>query len=230
MKRISVKENVLALNDRSASRNREIFVSRGIYVVNLVGSPGSGKTSLLERLADYLRDIDRLKEYMQDSVRLAVIEGDLYTDRDARRMEAHNIPVVQVNTGGICHLEASMIQKAVGRLELEGINLLVIENVGNLVCTASFDLGENIMITVMSVTEGDDKPLKYPVIFEKSRIVIVNKVDLLKHTDFNIDVFQQNLMMVNPHISTFRVSCRTGQGIEVLSSYLLGLLSRSSEQ
>ncbi|OCL27743.1 hydrogenase accessory protein HypB [Orenia metallireducens] len=210
MKQIEVKKNILANNDQIADENRKLLQEKGIFTIDLVGSPGAGKTTLLEQIIKSLKD----------KINLTVIEGDLYTTKDADRIEAYGTQVIQVNTGGACHLEANMIREAMNQIDLDGVDLLVIENVGNLVCTASYDLSEDIKVTVLSITEGSDKPLKYPAMFQKSEVLIVNKVDLLEYTDFSMEDLYKDIKSLNQGIKVFEVSARTGQGINEVSSYL----------
>lgn len=210
MKQILVKKNILNTNDEIAKKNREILKNRGIFTINLLGSPGAGKTSVLEQM------IKNLKE----EVNMAVIEGDLYTTKDADRIESHGIQVLQVNTGGGCHLDASMIEESIKYIDIESLDFLIIENVGNLVCPASYDLSEDMKITVLSITEGNDKPLKYPSMFQKSEILIVNKVDLIEHTNFSMEELYKDIKSLNEDMKVFEVSCTTGDGIENLCIFL----------
>jgi hydrogenase nickel incorporation protein HypB len=210
MSSIKVVTNMLKVNDELTAQNKRIMEEKGLFVVNLMSSPGSGKTSILEKL------IARLK----GEIRVAVIEGDLYTTKDAERIEAQGVPVVQINTNGACHLEARMIRNAMDSLNLDETELLVIENVGNLVCPASFDLGEDLCITVLSTTEGNDKPKKYPRMFEKSRLILLNKIDLAIHTNFDLDEFYKDIRDINPKADVIETSCLTGQGIDELCAWL----------
>ena len=210
MKQIEVMKDLLADNKKLAKANRERLNSKVIFTINLLGSPGAGKTTLLERIIRQLKD----------EIQIAVIEGDLYTANDAERIEKEGVDVIQLNTKGICHLEANMIREAVAKLNLNKVDLLVIENVGNLVCTASYQLGEDIKITVLSVTEGSDKPIKYPLIFQNSEVVILNKLDLLKHTDFSMVKFNRDIKALREDIKVFEVSCTINQGIGELIDYL----------
>ncbi|MBU3181681.1 hydrogenase nickel incorporation protein HypB [Clostridium psychrophilum] len=207
---IKVVRNILQKNDEITSKNKELLDEKGIYVINLMSSPGSGKTSLLERIIAKLKnDID-----------IAVIEGDIYTTKDAQRIEAQGVPVVQINTGGACHLDGSMIKNALNELTLDKVDLLVIENVGNLVCPAEFEIGEDIKICVLSTTEGNDKPLKYPLMFEKSGAIILNKLDLIEFTDFNKQEFYKDIKSLNANVETFEISCVKNQGIDEICSWL----------
>jgi len=202
--KVSVIRNVLEANDRLAGELRDMMAARGILSLNLMSSPGAGKTSLLERT---LRDL-------APEFRMAVIEGDLQTDNDARRVAATGAQAVQINTEGGCHLNSSMILEAIKQLDLEGVDILFIENVGNLVCPAEFDVGEDAKVTLLSVTEGDDKPEKYPLMFNLSEVSLLNKVDLLPYVDFDMDRAKGFMRALNKDIAVFDVSCRTGEGLE----------------
>ncbi len=210
-KRIRLETDVLQQNNLLAQRNRGYFEARNITCLNLVSSPGSGKTTLLERT---IREIRNRKVY--------VIEGDQQTSLDAERIQSTGVPVLQVNTGTGCHLDASMINHAVKKLNPENDSLMLIENVGNLVCPALFDLGENYRVVIISVTEGEDKPLKYPHIFNSSALCLINKTDLLPYLDFNIAAFKANALKVNRDLEFIELSAKTGEGfgkwIEKLNS------------
>jgi hydrogenase nickel incorporation protein HypB len=203
-KKISVETDILALNNRLAAGNRALFAARNLFVLNLVSSPGSGKTTLLEKT---LRDL-------AGTTRAAVIEGDQQTDNDAVRIAATGVPVKQINTGAGCHLDAHMVGHAAQEFDLDNLDLLLIENVGNLVCPASFDLGENHKVVVLSVTEGEDKPLKYPQMFHAADVMLLNKTDLLPHLDFDLAKCREMARRVNPEITIFEVSARTGAGMD----------------
>jgi hydrogenase nickel incorporation protein HypB len=218
MHRTAVKkvvfEGVLDANDALAQANREKFDQAGSYVINLMSSPGAGKTALLERTL----------ERMRGRLRLGVLEGDVQTTLDADRLARFHIPLVQVNTdpgfGGECHLDANMVRSGLGELPLADIDVLVIENVGNLVCPAEFKVGEDARVMVYSVTEGEEKPLKYPLMFRSADLVLVNKIDLLEHLDFDLEQFLGNLEAVNPGVDRVLVSGRTGQGVDEWCSWL----------
>jgi hydrogenase nickel incorporation protein HypB len=201
---IAIEEDILAKNNRLASFNRALFKDKGIFVLNLVSSPGSGKTTLLERT---LRDL-------ADRFRFAVIEGDQQTDNDAQRIAATGVAVRQINTGAGCHLDAHMVMHGTDGFDLDSLDVLLIENVGNLVCPASFDLGEHHKVAVLSVTEGEDKPLKYPQMFHNSTVMLLNKTDLLPHLDFDVEKCKEYARRVSPGITIFEVSARTGEGME----------------
>jgi hydrogenase nickel incorporation protein HypB len=201
--KVRLASRLLEANEKVAERNRKFFRERGVYVVNLMSSPGSGKTSILERTISGLAG----------NIPLAVIEGDIYTSQDAERIEQKGTPVVQINTSGACHLDAHMVEEALSDLDLKGVELLVIENVGNLVCPAEFDLGEDAKVTVLSTAEGNDKPMKYPLVFRQSRAVLVNKIDLLPYTDFDVDALRRDVRLINPELEIFAVSAKTGEGL-----------------
>lgn len=203
MRVVTIERKVLEKNDEVARRNRELFTARNIFVVNLVSSPGSGKTSLLERTLEYLRG----------EIPTAVIEGDVQTDFDAQRVARYNVPVVQIVTNGGCHLEAKLVEDALSKFDLTGIKLLFIENVGNLVCPANYDLGERMKVVIVSTTEGDDKPLKYPLMFQRATAVIINKVDLIPHVPGNLGTLKANALRINPELKVFETSCTIGTGI-----------------
>ncbi len=201
---IDVQKDVLAENNLLAERNRGFFDAKEITVLNLVSSPGSGKTTLLEKTITAIKS----------ETPLAVIEGDQQTMRDAERIDKTGVPVVQVNTGTGCHLDAHMIQHAIQELDLQSNSVLFIENVGNLVCPALFDLGEAMKIVIISVTEGDDKPQKYPHMFDAADMCIINKIDLLPYVDFSIDQCKQFALEVNYKLKFFELSAKTGEGLE----------------
>ena len=213
---IKVMKNILGENEKIAEENRKFFRDKKVFVINLMGSPGSGKTTLLEKTLAHLAK----------KINVAVIEGDLFTARDAERIERQNIPVVQINTAGGCHLDAPMIKRAAESLDLDKINLLIVENVGNLVCPAEFDVGENMKAVVLSITEGDDKPLKYPLIFKESAAVVLNKIDLLPYTNFDIEQAREDLMTIHPLIKIFETSCTKDIGIYNWCEFLLNTVKK----
>ena len=211
-----VLEGVLDANEALAQANRERFDAAGTYVINMMSSPGAGKTALLERTLEQLRG----------QLRLGVLEGDVQTTLDADRLARFHVPLVQVNTdsgfGGECHLDANMVRSGLAEMPLEEIDALVIENVGNLVCPAEFKVGEDARVMVYSVTEGEEKPLKYPLMFRSADLVLVNKVDLLEHLDFDLELFLGNLDAVNPGVGRILTSARTGRGVEEWCAWLQG--------
>jgi hydrogenase nickel incorporation protein HypB len=201
---VKVVKHILEANERISSQNKAFFDEKGIVAVNLMGSPGAGKTTLLERT------IETLKE----TAPMAIIEGDIASSYDAERIAAHSIPTVQINTGGACHLDGNMVRGALAELTLDGTKLLIVENVGNLVCPAEFDIGEHHKAMIISTTEGDDKPEKYPLMFQISQILLLNKIDLLPHLDFSMKRFEEKARKVNPKLTIMPISCTTGQGLE----------------
>jgi len=202
--RLPVERKVLNENDRIAAELRAQFQARGILCLNLISSPGAGKTSLLERT---LQGLAR-------EARVAVLTGDIQTDNDAQRLARFGFPVQQITTGGTCHLNAKMIETALQQWDLDTLEILFIENVGNLVCPSSYDLGEDAKIVLLSVTEGDDKPLKYPSIFFKSELLVLTKIDLLPHVPFEISRARENARRIHPGIEILELSCLTGAGLE----------------
>jgi hydrogenase nickel incorporation protein HypB len=200
---ITVERKVLEKNDEIARQNRALFEQRRIFVLNIVSSPGAGKTSILERTL----------EELGESLKVSVIEGDVQTDFDAQRVARYRVPVVQIITNGGCHLEARLVQDAMAKMELEGTRLLIIENVGNLVCPANFDLGEAMKVVVVSTTEGDDKPLKYPGMFRKASVLIINKIDLVPYLNCDPATLRRNALQINPSLKVFETSCTTKAGI-----------------
>lgn len=209
-KTIPVIRNILEANDRLADQLRGIYADNRLLALNLMSSPGAGKTSLLERTLTDLRE----------KLRMAVIEGDLQTNNDAMRVAATGAQAVQINTDGGCHLDSSMILEALKQLDLAGLDVLFIENVGNLVCPAEFDLGEAAKVTLLSVTEGDDKPEKYPMMFAESKVLLLNKIDLLPYVDFSLEKATRFAKALNPEIIVFPVSCRTGEGLQLWYDWL----------
>ena len=207
---ITIEQKILKKNADIALENRRELDRHGVLAVGLVSAPGSGKTSLLERTLDALRA----------DLRLAVVEGDVQTDRDARRIDALGVPAVQIVTNGTCHLEARMVQEALANVPLAGLDILFVENVGNLVCPASYDLGEHVRVVLMSTTEGEDKPLKYPAMFRRSQALVINKIDLLPHLDYDMAEAKAFALEVNPDLVVFETSCRSGAGLEAWTTYL----------
>ncbi|HEC97963.1 MAG TPA: hydrogenase accessory protein HypB [Nitrospirae bacterium] len=213
--KVKVVRRILEANEKIAEENRKLFKEKGIFTINLMSGPGAGKTSLL------VRTIEALK----DKVSIGVIEGDITGTDDAERINALDIPVVQINTEGACHLDADMIREALGEIPLNKISLLFIENVGNLVCPAEFNVGEDMKAMVLSISEGDDKPLKYPLMFQESGALIINKTDLLPYTDVDVGKIKRNALSLNSGLKIFEVSCRTGAGLQAWTDYLTTLLA-----
>lgn len=207
---IKVLRDILSANDQRAKENRTLLDRHGILAINITASPGAGKTSLI------LETIRKLKT----KTRIGVVEGDVSSSVDAETVGKEGIPVIQINTGGACHLDATMLSNAFDNLPLQEIELLFIENVGNLICPASFALGEDRNVLIASVPEGDDKPYKYPVMFSKAHLVVLNKIDLLPHVDFDLQAFTTAVTGLNERVQIFEVSCKTGQGIDQWISWL----------
>ncbi len=210
VKVITIKEDILGSNKEHARINQDRLDKHGILTINVMSSPGAGKTSLI------LQTINRLKP----KTRVAVIEGDVASRVDADKVHERGAPVVQINIPGGCHLDASMTENALNNLPLEEIDLLIIENVGNLICPAEFDLGEHRKVMLLSVPEGEDKPYKYPLMFTEANVVLINKIDLLPYLDFNTAAFTQAVSGLNPKARIFPVSCKTGEGLEAWFSWL----------
>ncbi|MGO9256472.1 MAG: hydrogenase nickel incorporation protein HypB [Bryobacteraceae bacterium] len=204
MERIAIEKKVLSANDQVAARLRERFAENGTLVLNCISSPGSGKTSLLECT---------LASFSQDT-RVAVVTGDIQTDNDARRLARYGFPVRQITTAGACHLDARMVERSLEGWDVAALDLLIIENVGNLVCPTSYDLGEECKVVLLSVTEGEDKPLKYPGAFFRSRLMVLNKVDLLPYVPFDIAKARENARAIHPEIEILETSCTTGAGLD----------------
>lgn len=207
---IPVVRNILEANEKTAERLRGEFAKKGVLVLNLISSPGAGKTSALERT---LRDLG-------GEFKMAVIEGDLQTDNDARRVAATGASAVQINTEGGCHLNADLVRRALENLDLDNIDVLFVENVGNLVCPVEFDLGEDYKIAILSVAEGDDKPEKYPSLFHLAKALILNKTDLLPHVEFDVERAEKGARRLNPGLEIFETSCKTGDGLEAWYDWL----------
>ena len=210
MPKVTIAQNILAVNEQVAQEIRQELAAQGIRTMNFMSSPGAGKTALLERT------IERLRGRLD----IGVIEGDVETSADAERIEAAGAQTVQINTRGACHLEAHMIRAALAEIELAKIDLLIIENIGNLVCPAGWDLGEDLRIVVVSTTEGDDKPAKYPHMFAAADVMVMNKLDLLPYVDYNMQKVRRQALAINPHLRIFELSCRTGDGLDAWCDWL----------
>jgi hydrogenase nickel incorporation protein HypB len=213
---IKVLKDILGANEQIAVRNRELLDKNNVFAVNLMSSPGAGKTNLI------LATIKQLKE----KIKIGVIEGDISSSLDAEMIGKEGVPVVQINTGGTCHLDANMVSNALSNVPLPDIELLFIENVGNLICPASFALGEHKKVVISSVPEGDDKPFKYPLMFDIADVVIINKIDLLPYLKFDVAAFSQAIKGINEKVEIFQISCTTGQGIQRWVTWLLTQMSR----
>jgi len=201
--KVAVVKNILEANERIAQENRAIFDEKNLLVFNLMSSPGAGKTSLLEKTIAALKD----------EFRMGVIEGDIQSSQDAERIAALGIPAVQINTGGACHLDGNMIRDTFKEFDFDALDLLVVENVGNLVCPAEFKVGEDFKAMILSVAEGDDKPAKYPLMFHESEVLLVNKIDLLPYVNCSVEKIREEALKVNPGLTIFDISCKTGEGL-----------------
>jgi len=207
---LNVNEDILSANDLLAGNLKKKFVDSKVYVMNLMSSPGAGKTTMILKII----------EALAGKHKIGVIEGDIASDVDAQKIQQANIDVVQINTKGACHLDANMISRAAESLGLDGKSLLIIENVGNLVCPAEFNLGEDAKVMILSIPEGHDKPLKYPLMFTESKALILNKIDLLPYTDFNMDELKRTVTAMNPSIQIFPLSAKTGEGVNDFIDWL----------
>ncbi len=216
---IDILEGVFDANERLAAENERLFASKGVFVINIMASPGAGKTSTIMKTVRAL----------QDELSIAVIEGDIASKVDAEKMKECGIPVIQINTGGACHLDANMIHGALAHLDLDSLDLIIIENVGNLVCPAEFRLGESLKVMLLSVAEGHDKPLKYPLMFGLADVLLVNKIDMLELTDFDMQVLRDTVGSMNPNIVFFELSCRTGEGFPAWVDWLRARLTESRD-
>jgi hydrogenase nickel incorporation protein HypB len=202
--KIPIVKQVLEANDRIAEENRRLFEEKRILVINLMSGPGAGKTTLLEKTIQALKD----------QYRIGVIEGDIQSTYDAEKIVSAGAPAVQINTGGACHLDANMVREALAHLDLDSLDILIVENVGNLVCPAEFNLGEDYKVALLSVAEGDDKPLKYPLIFHESSLLLVNKTDLLPYVNCSVRKIREESLKINPRLEIYEVSCTTGDGLD----------------
>ena len=209
--RITVVKKILEANERIAEENRKLFQEKHVTVINLMSSPGAGKTSLLERTIDTLGN----------RIRIGVVEGDIESTQDAERISKKGVQVVQINTGGACHLDGNMVRDALPAFDLSKLDLLVVENVGNLVCPAEFNMGEDHKVMILSVAEGDDKPAKYPLMFHESSVLLINKVDLLPYVDCSVERIKEVSLGIHPKLEIFEISCKTGEGIDRWSEWLL---------
>jgi len=209
--KIEVVKNVLKYNKDQAEKNRDLFKRKNILVLNLLSSPGAGKTSLI---------IETIK-ILKDKKNIGVIEGDISSTYDAEKIKEYTDDVVQINTGGSCHLNATMLSQALEKMDLDRLDIIIVENVGNLICPVGFDLGEDYKIVISSVNEGDDKPVKYPPVFIKSDLILLNKMDLLEISDFKLDFFQNKVAELNPTGKIIKFSCKTGNGVQEWTDWIL---------
>lgn len=199
-----IKENILSANKDVACEIKSSMDQKNILMINIISSPGSGKTSFLEKVGPLLKEAN---------INFTILTGDCFTSRDAERIDKLNLPVVQINTGNACHIDAQLVKKALEEVNLEGLDLVIVENVGNLVCPAEFDIGEDMKIAFLSTPEGADKPLKYPLLVKMSNLAIINKIDLLDYVDFDMDFCQECIKKINPDLDILKISCKTGDGI-----------------
>ncbi|MBW1982684.1 MAG: hydrogenase nickel incorporation protein HypB [Deltaproteobacteria bacterium] len=213
--KVPVVRNILEANEQLAQENSRLFRQAGLFVVNLMSGPGAGKTSLLEHTIETLKD----------EIRIGVVEGDIQSSYDAERISQRGVQVVQLNTGGACHLDSSMIKSALNALQLAELDLLVIENVGNLVCPAEFKVGEDVKVMLLSVPEGDDKPLKYPLMFQEASVLLINKIDLLPYVDCDVSKIRQRALQLNSSLEILEISCRTGEGLSGWYNWLRSQVS-----
>ncbi|MCD4690660.1 hydrogenase nickel incorporation protein HypB [bacterium] len=204
MAKVNVEKKIQSNNERIAEENRRVFADANVFVVNIISSPGSGKTTLLEATLDRLAD----------ELNILVIEGDVTTERDMDRVRAHGAGGVQINTGGGCHLSAKMVREVLGTLDLKSADLVFIENVGNLICPATYDLGEDVRMVLLSTTEGDDKPMKYPAIFHESQLAVINKIDLLPYLEYDMERAEKEVLVLNPDCEILRLSAFQGEGMD----------------
>ena len=211
MAKIQVVKNILDANDRIAQENRDLFDEKKVYVINLMSSPGAGKTTLVERTIEALKD----------RYAIGVIEGDIQDTCDADRVASLGIPAVQINTGGGCHIDGNMVREALPSLNLDKLDFLITENVGNLVCPAEFKIGENTKVMILSTPEGADKPAKYPLMFQESSVMIINKMDLMAYVDFDISRARRDAGISNPHLKIFEVSCKTLSGLDAWFNWII---------
>jgi len=218
--RIPIVENILSANDRIADRNRQMLDELGVYAINIMASPGAGKTSFILKMLEALNG--RLK--------FGVIEGDLATSIDAEKAIAAGLPAVQINTGGECHLDAVMLADALPALPLKALDLVMVENVGNLVCPANFQIGTHLNVLIASIPEGDDKPYKYPGMYRGMQVLIINKIDLLPYVPFNMDYFKKGVEVLNPGVAIFAVSCKTGEGMDAWVNWLVKKVNPKNRQ
>jgi hydrogenase nickel incorporation protein HypB len=219
MKQIELQKDILNHNNLIGYENSDLFARKGIFVLNLMSSPGAGKTTLLERTIELLKN----------KYHIGVIEGDIATTFDAERIGAHGVEVTQINTGGACHLDSSMISKVLADFDLDHTDMLIIENVGNLVCPAEFFLGEDAKAVILSVTEGADKPLKYPLIFRLAKALIINKIDLLPYIDCSVPGIIRDATGINHALAVFRISCTSGQGLDAWNAWLEGEIHKKKK-
>ena len=215
---VKVVRNLLEANERIAQENKKMFSEEKVYVINLMSAPGAGKTTLIEKTVKALKD----------NWKIGIIEGDIATAIDAERIMSHGIPVVQINTGSACHLDGNMIRDALGEIPLSSLDLLIVENVGNLVCPAEFNIGEDDKVMILSTPEGSDKPVKYPLMFQESSLLLINKIDLTPYIDCDIREMRENAQKVNPKLDIIEISCKTEEGLDKWFAWLSERIERKT--
>ena len=216
-----IKENVLKANDDVATGIRSSLSEKNVLMINIISSPGAGKTSFLERIGPVLKE---------KGISFCIVTGDCFTTRDAERLDKLALPVIQINTGNACHIDAQLVEKSLREIDMDKTDLIIVENVGNLVCPAEFDLGEDMKIAFLSTAEGQDKPLKYPLLIEESPLAIINKMDLAGYVDFDIDFAEESILKTNPNTEIMKISCRTGEGIEDFITWISERIKKKKEQ
>ncbi|MDA3798174.1 MAG: hydrogenase nickel incorporation protein HypB [Kiritimatiellae bacterium] len=216
-----IKENILKANDNVALRIRQKMTQEKTLMINIISSPGAGKTALLEKIGPMLKE---------EGINFIILIGDCFTSRDAERMDALDLPVVQINTGNSCHIDAQLIEKSLEDVDVSAQDIIIVENVGNLVCPAEFDLGENHKIALFSTAEGDDKPLKYPLVIQESVLAIINKIDLLEYVNFDMEFSKQSIKQINPNIEILEMSCKTGQGIDKFVQWIKNNITKKEKK
>lgn len=216
-----IKEDILRANKDMADSIRTSLDVKGVLMINIISSPGAGKTAFLEKIGPILK---------KENINFTILTGDCFTSADAERIDALDLPVVQINTGNACHIDAQLIRKGIDQYDLSGLDLIIVENVGNLVCPAEFDLGEDMKIAFLSTAEGHDKPSKYPLLIEESALAVINKVDLLEYLDFDMDFCEESINQVNPGLDILQISCKTGYGINKFIDWLKEQIKMKKEK
>lgn len=216
-----IEQSVLRANSSVAGKVRKMLASKSIFMINIISSPGAGKTLFLEKVGPLLQ---------KEGIKFDILTGDCFTTRDAERIDAAGLPVVQINTGGACHVDARLVDKALRAVDLEGKDLVIVENVGNLICPAGFDIGEDVKIAFFSTAEGHDKPMKYPMLVKESELAIINKIDLIEHVDFDMSFWEKCVRNVNPGLKVLKMSSRTGEGVEEFVKWIKRKIKNKEEK